>query len=167
MKSKLLMVLLILSLGFNIGFMATFGHHWLMKKEFANCPKENSWHKAKVKKMLNLTDEQVQVMEKDRKELQYVINPIREELKNKRTELFNLLDTDNIDKAKLEKLIAEISSLQMAIEKNVIEHSINIRKNLTPEQQKKFKTFLKKGFEKMAHGPRIIQEEQSKNIKIK
>jgi len=159
MRSKILMILLILSVGFNIGVLATFGHHWLMKKEFDKWPKESSWHMSKFKKMLNLSDEQALSLEKDRKILQDTITPIRVELKNKRTELFNLLDTDNIDNVKLDKLIADISALQMAIEKNVIEHSVNVRKNLTPEQQKKFKAFLKKGFERMSHGPEMMKTE--------
>ncbi|MCB4792551.1 MAG: Spy/CpxP family protein refolding chaperone [Elusimicrobia bacterium] len=163
MKIKLLMVLLLLSLGFNLGVFVTFGHHCLLKKYFEKGPKESSWHKNKIKKMLNLSEEQALYMEKDRKALQDTINPLKDELKAKRAELFAMLDSDSIDNSKVDKLIGEISVLQMKIEKNVVDHSLNIRKQLTPEQQKKFKEFLKKGFEKMSRGPGFMHEDKKEH----
>jgi Spy/CpxP family protein refolding chaperone len=158
MKNKILGFLLIISLGLNIGVLVTFGHHWFFKKGFDKFPKESSWQKARVKKMLDLTDDQAKAMEEKRKQLQDTITPLKEELKNKRTELFTLLDSDNVDSLKADKLVNEISVLQMKIEKAVIEHSINVRKTLNPEQQKKFKAFLRKGFEHHGHGSEFMEK---------
>lgn len=152
MNTKLLKILLILSLGFNLGIVITFGHHWLMRKEFKKWPEESSRHKKFMHKTLGLTDEQAKLMDNNRESLEKEIFPLKEELKKKRLELASLLDADTVDNSKIETLTADISLLQMKIEKNVINNSINIRKILTIEQQKKFKAFLKKGFQNMSHG---------------
>jgi Spy/CpxP family protein refolding chaperone len=146
MKNKILTIILILSLGLNLGVLATFGRHWINRKEFRKGPGENNWIKKKIKKELNLTDAQVAFMEQDRKNIDQEIKSIRKELRNKRVELFTMLDAEPVDSAKADKLIDTISSLQSKIEKTVVGHLLAMKKNLTPEQQQKFKTIMPKGF---------------------
>ena len=153
MKTKYLVILLVLSLGFNLGVAVTFGHHCMLKKEFKGHAGEGSWQKNKARKMLGLTDEQAKLMEKDREELQSVLKPIGEDLKNKRIELYSLLEADNVDRPKVDKLVNEIAALQVKMEKTVIEHSLKIRQNLTPEQRVKFREFFRKHSGKMPRGP--------------
>jgi Spy/CpxP family protein refolding chaperone len=160
MKTKAMAVLLILSLGFNIGVIFTFGHHWFERGEFGRWHHKGSFGENKFHKMLNLTEEQKKLMENDREEMQKVLAPIRKDLENKRAELFALLDSDNVDNSKVDKLINDISLCQMMIEKTVVEHSVNIRKSLTPAQQKEFKAFLKKSFQKMPPGRGFMESER-------
>jgi len=159
MKTKIMTALLAGSLGFNIAVLATFGHHWIMKKRLERRPQEISWHRHRIKKMLKLTDEQAQAMEQGRMELQKTIEPIRKELQTKREVLFTLLNADNVDKAKVDALVTDISALQLKIEKTVIEHSIALRNNLTPEQRQKFKACFQKGPKKMLRrGPGFMHD---------
>ncbi|MDD5492987.1 MAG: periplasmic heavy metal sensor [bacterium] len=146
MKNKILAIILILSLGLNLGVLATFSRHWLNKRDFRKGPGENNWHKRKIQKELNLTAAQVDFMEQDRKNIDQEIKSIRKELRKKRVELFTMLDTDPVDSVKADKLIDAISSLQAKIEKIVVSHLVTMKKNLTPEQQQKFKTIMPKGF---------------------
>lgn len=146
MKNKIITIVLILSLGLNLGVVVTFSRHWLNRREFKKGPGENNWLKRKMQKELNLTEAQVTFMEQDRKKIDQEIKPVRAELKIKRAELFALLDADPVDSGKADKLIDAISSLQAKIEKTVVGHLVTMKKNLTPEQQKKFKTIMPRGF---------------------
>jgi len=146
MKNKVLAIILVLSLGLNLGILATFSRHWLSKREFRKGPGENNWLKRKMQKELNLTDAQVAFMEQDRKNIDQEIKSIRKELRKKRVELFTMLDAEPVDRAKVDKLIDTISSLQAKIEKTVVGHLVTMKKNLTPEQQQKFKAIMPKGF---------------------
>ncbi len=146
MRRKIITIILILSLGLNLGVLATFGRHWLKRREFRKGPEESSWLKRKMRKELNLTDSQVGLMEQNRKNIRQEIKPIKEELKRKRAELFTLLEANPVDSAKVDKLIDAISLLQARIEKTVIKHLVTMKKNLSPAQQQKFKTMMPKGF---------------------
>jgi Spy/CpxP family protein refolding chaperone len=148
-KKKLVLILLAVSLAFNLAVVMTFGHHWMMKKYFAgghDAPP--MFFKHKLKKMLDLTDQQVEQMEKDHQEMRKTMDPMREELQKKRDELFALVDADPVDEKKIDQLISDISLSQAKIEKAIINHSINMRKGMTPDQQKKFKEFIHKNFKK-------------------
>lgn len=146
MRKKITIIVLILSLGLNLGILATIGRHWFNKREFRKGPGENSWLKRKMQKELNLTEAQVSIMEQDRKNISQEIKSIKEELKSKRIELFTLLDADPVDSVKVDKLIDTISLLQAKIEKTVVGHLAAMKKNLTPEQRQKFKAMMPKGF---------------------
>jgi Spy/CpxP family protein refolding chaperone len=146
MKRKIIIIVLIVSLALNIGVILSFGRHWMLKREFRKGPEgENSWIKNRIKKELNLTDEQVKVMEQDRLELRQLTAPIKDDLRKKRAQLFTLLNDDKVDNAKVDKLIDEISLLQAKVEKTVINHLSSMRKNLTPEQRSRFRSFMQKG----------------------
>lgn len=149
MKTKIMVILLVLSLAFNLGIIVTFGYHKLSRRDFRKEFDRAGGYRNRMQKMFNLSEEQVRFMEQDREEAQKEIKPIMDELQKKRAELFALLNADNIDNTKVEKLINDIALLQVKIEKNVVSHLIKVRKNLTPEQQEKFKAIIPKGFMKM------------------
>lgn len=162
MKKKLLLVLLAVSLAFNLAVLITFGHHSMMRRSFEKGPEGASvFFKDKFKKTLGLSDQQAELMEKERSEMKKAMQPLRDGLQKKREELFALIDEENVDNAKVDKLIGEISSLQADIEREVVKHSIGIRKNMTPEQRVKFNEFLKKHFKKPPHGDQPMREDKS------
>ncbi len=146
MNKKLVLILLAVSLAFNLAVVLTFGHHWIMKRYFERGHGPHMFFQNKLKKMLDLTDQQVAQMEKDHQEMKKTMDPLREELQKKREELFTLVDTDPVDEKKVDELINDISLSQAKIEKAIISRSINMRKDMTPEQQKKFKEFIHKNF---------------------
>lgn len=149
MKTKIIVILLVLSVAFNLGIIVTFGYHKLSRRDFRKEFDRAGGHRNRMQKMFNLSEEQARFMDKDRGEIQKENKPIMDELEKKRTELFTLLNADKVDNTKVEKLINDIALLQVKIEKNVVSHLIKIRKNLTPQQQEKFKTIIPKGFMRM------------------
>lgn len=154
-----MVAILILSLGLNIGIIVTFGHHWFMEREFRKGPGESRWLKDKMKKELNLTDEQVKFMEQDRAALRQEIKVIREELQKKRSELFTQVNAEKVDNQKIDQLINDITQLQVKVEKGIIGHLLNMKTHLTPEQQKKLTAAMQKGPMKMRAEPGFAEEE--------
>ncbi len=146
MKNKGLTIILILSLGLNIGVLARFSRHWLSRRGYKERPRESNWMRKKMQKELCLSDAQVGFVEQDRKNIDQELKAVREELKRKRIELFTALDSEPVDQVKVDKLIDTVSSLQARIEKTVMAHLIKMKKNLTPEQQQKFKAIMPRGF---------------------
>ena len=149
MKKKLILILLAVSLAFNLAVIGTFGHHFMMRNMFGRGPGEGPLHKHALGKMLGMSDAQVQLMEKDREEMRKLMQPMREELQKNREELFALVDADNVDTVKVDAIVNQISTLQGKIEKTLVSHSIKIRKNMTSEQRKKFTEFIRTSFKKM------------------
>lgn len=147
MKVKALIVLLIISLGLNIGVLVTVGQRFMRFRDFHCEPKGEPGPrlKSRMQKMLGLTDGQVAAFEEGHKAMEKANQPIREQLESKRYELMNLLAQDDVDKAKVYKLLADINALQLKLEKNIVNRSIDIKKTLTPEQKKKFARIFDKG----------------------
>jgi Spy/CpxP family protein refolding chaperone len=63
---------------------------------------------------------------------------IRELLSHKRTELVSVLSQPLPDREKIDSLTKEIGIAQTELEKEVINHILQAKEILTPEQQKKF-----------------------------
>jgi Spy/CpxP family protein refolding chaperone len=153
MKVKVLVVLLIVSLGLNIGVLVTVGHHWFAMRDFHGGPKDNPRLRFKMQKLLDLTDEQAKAFELGHQTMEKSNAPVKAELDSKRCELMCVLAKDNVDKVKVDKLLADISALQLKLERNIVNRSIDIRKNLTPEQRGKFTKIFDKGPKKPPFGP--------------
>jgi Spy/CpxP family protein refolding chaperone len=146
MKVKVLFVLLIISVGLNIGFLIRSGFQKTQTEPLSRFQADNhGWHNSFLCRNLELTPEQVKIMEKYRIEVEEQTFPFREELRRKRLELFEFIKNEKIGEAELGNLLIDISTLQVKIEKEFIYHLLTIKKVFTPDQMKKFDFFLKKG----------------------
>lgn len=155
MKSKILTILLVISLSLNIGIGLTMGYHWWKMKEFKGSRRHES-HEHFMQKKLSLTSEQIKQMDSSREKTRIEIMPLRNELRQKRMALFTLIRDEKASEPKINKILTEISDLQMKIEKKVISEAINSRKILTAEQRKIMDELFEKGLNnnrKMRPGP--------------
>ena len=104
---------------------------------------------------LKLTGEQrVQMMDL-RLEHQKQILPLRTELQGKMTELKLLRIEENPNLKKIDSKIDEISKLRSKMQKANARHQLEIRKLLTPDQQKIFDSKALSGQSRRAHGKRF------------
>ncbi len=87
---------------------------------------------------LKLTDEQRQKMLDMRLELQKALLPLKSKLQSLGTELRLQIASDSPDRAKINKLLAQMADIRKEMQQKRIEHQINIRKMLSPEQRKLF-----------------------------
>ncbi|OGS34359.1 MAG: hypothetical protein A2293_16990 [Elusimicrobia bacterium RIFOXYB2_FULL_49_7] len=163
MKNKVMIILFVVSLAFNFGVLGAIGFHWFMERQSDRCAPGGpggpgglgSWHKHRMEKRLGLTKEQSEAMDKNFKEFQASVEPLRTDIHKKRTELFALLQTTASYDSTVEDKVNAIALQQAEIEKKAIQNAIKTKAILTPEQQKKFNGFMGKGFKKMKkHGSR-------------
>ncbi len=115
MRGRVLAVLLVISLGINIGFLL----HWLWPRLVAEktVAMSSGWHSGPIKRHLNLDARQSRHMESERRQVLAQARPLQEELQQKRRELFVLLKGKDVDAADLDPILNEIARLQAALEK--------------------------------------------------
>ncbi len=143
MKNRLLAVLIVISLGVNIGFLL----HWLRPRLLPGkaAAMSSGWHSGPMKRHLNLDAAQSRRMESERRQVLAQARPLQEELRQKRRELFVLLKGKDISAADLDPILNEIARLQAAMEKLFILHSLKVRSLFSPAQRLKYEGFLEQG----------------------
>jgi Spy/CpxP family protein refolding chaperone len=87
---------------------------------------------------LNLTDDQEKQMQDLRLDLEKKMIPLEAELKTKNLEMKELHMADTPNKKKMMAQIDKISETKVKMEKAKLEHRLQVREILTPEQQKIF-----------------------------
>ena len=95
---------------------------------------------------LGLSDEQSQQMEARRDTLGQKIRPLREALNIRRDTFYQLMMEPETDRPAIDGLQSEMDSLQVAIKRLVVALMLEQKRSLTPEQQKKFFSQLRKRF---------------------
>ncbi len=146
MKNRIWMVLLLVSLGVNIGFLL----HWFWPKNVAgrsllSARSQSGWHASSMRHGLGLDARQVQLMEKERRQVMGQVKPLQDELRLKRRELFLLLKNKTVAEVELDTALNEISRLQAAIEKMFVLHSVKVKGFFTPQQLQKYDGFFEQG----------------------
>lgn len=86
----------------------------------------------------SLTVDQKEKLEEIRKIFLPKVGQIREDLRSKRRVLADLLFSDVIDRQAITKKMEEITALQIKLEEEVIDHILEEKMLLTPEQQTQF-----------------------------
>lgn len=92
---------------------------------------------------LNLSDDQKNHIEKLRTDFQKQQIGQRAKVQTAAVELRQLLRAENPDKAAIEKKINEVSQLRAQLQTARVHHMLNVRKVLTPEQQKMVREAVK------------------------
>jgi hypothetical protein len=146
MKNRIWIVLLVISLGINIGFLL----HWFWPKivNWRSAGSDKSqfgWHASPMRRGLGLNAEQTRLMENERRQVLAQAKPLQDELRLKRRELFVLLKSEIVNDAELDVALSEISRLQTAIEKIFILHSLKVKGFFTPVQLQKYEGFFEQG----------------------
>lgn len=145
MKRNILVLALIFSVAVNIGILGSVGYHWLKKKGGERHHQEAQHSPLGfLAKELRLSPSQIREIESLRKSLEPKLEEIREKLREKRAQLVNMLKEPEHDSAKINLLIKEIESLQTKLQKIAINHLLQEKKILTPEQQEKFFSIVSK-----------------------
>lgn len=142
MNSRWLILVLVVSLGMNIGLILP---RLCAGKAKSAAAQSCGWHVSPLRMELGLSESQAQRMENDRKRLLERIGPQRETLRAKRRELLAWLRTPDTPAADLDRLLQDIAALQTGIEKAYIEHSLQIRDLLTPTQLLKYERLMERG----------------------
>jgi Spy/CpxP family protein refolding chaperone len=142
MKRKLIILGAILLIAINVSVLATIGYRWKCGQSGEMC--QGCPPGEYLRQQLSLSDSQKQRMEALRKEFDEKSLKIRETLNYKRNELVELLSLSQTDSYKIDNLAKEIGMAQTELEKEVVNHLLQEKKILTPEQQKRFLDLIQK-----------------------
>jgi Spy/CpxP family protein refolding chaperone len=138
-KQNWLIYLVIFSLALNLGTIGTFAylrHQDQVEKTAGSArpplPLRSLWRE------LNLDNSQRQTLRGLFPEHHQKVIEIRQELAQKRQELFNLIQNDTTAMNAIRPKIQEISTLQGTLEEEMVRFMLALKKNLNPEQQAAF-----------------------------
>ena len=148
MKIRILIILFIISLAFNLGVVVKVlfkstppGQTHEEHVHEVSCTHEN-WKESPVCRQLNLTCQQLDQMEKYRIQFQDRISPLTMKLEKERLELFHLLKKDTLDEKGANEILSQISNYQNEIQKCFIHHFFQTKKLFDNHQQKKFYLYV-------------------------
>jgi Spy/CpxP family protein refolding chaperone len=138
-KRDWLIYLVIFSLALNLGTIGTFAylrHQDQVEKASGSArpplPLRSLWRE------LNLDNSQRQTLRALFPEHHRKVSEIRQELAQKRQELFNLIQNDTTAMDAIRPKIQEISALQGSLEEEMVRFMLDFKKNLNPEQHSAF-----------------------------
>jgi Spy/CpxP family protein refolding chaperone len=138
MRSKWLILILILSLAINSAVLATVGYHYYRNVSTApSAPCPMSPGDSHLYQSLGLSNIQLAKMEPLAQSFHGRLAELGTRMEEKKETLTNLLQKDS-DPASIENLRKEMAGIQDEIQKEVIIHIIESKKILDPNQQERF-----------------------------
>ncbi len=144
-------LLLVVSLAFNLGFSATYGvrayqGHCLCKKRAGKtCLKH-------VHQELKLSDEQVLQMEADMGSLFRRVGELKHELRTETEVLADLMMDLEPDRSAIALQLDKIAELQRRVQQAVVDHLLEGKAILSPEQQELFGRHIRRWIHAHAGG---------------
>jgi len=138
MRSKWLVLILILSLAINSAVLATVGYHYYRDASntpSAPCPMSPG--DSHLYQSLGLSNLQLSKMEPLAQKFHERLAELGVRMEEKKETLTDLLQKDS-DPASIENLRKEMAGIQDEIQKEVIVHILESKKILDPKQQQRF-----------------------------
>ena len=138
MRSKWLILILILSLAINLAVLATVGYHYYRNasnRPSAPCPMSPG--DSHLYQSLGLATLQLSTMEPLAQKFHERLAELGARMEEKKETLTNLLQKDS-DPASIENLRKEMAGIQDEIQKEVIIHIMESKNILDPNQQQRF-----------------------------
>ena len=138
MRSKWLILILILSLAINSAVLATVGYHYYRDASntpSAPCPMSPG--DSHLYQSLGLSNLQLSKMEPLAQKFHERLAELGVRMEEKKETLTDLLQKDS-DPASIENLRKEMAGIQDEIQKEVIVHILESKKILDPKQQQRF-----------------------------
>jgi len=138
MRSKWLVLILILSLAINAGVLVSMGYHYYVNASTpSSAPCPMSPGDSHLYQSLGLSDVQLAKMEPLAQSFHEQLAELGARMEEKKETLTNLLQKDS-DPANIENLRKEMAAIQDDIQKEVITHIFESKKILDSKQQQRF-----------------------------
>ena len=138
MRSKWLILILMLSLAINAGVLVSMGYHYYVNASTpSSAPCPMSPGDSHLYQSLGLSNVQLAKMEPLAQSFHGRLAELGTRMEEKKETLTNLLQKDS-DPTSIENLRKEMAGIQDEIQKEVIIHIIESKKILDPNQQQRF-----------------------------
>ena len=139
MKKNIVIILLVFLTILNISALATIAYQRITHAGKAPPPQEPPPEPGKrMIRYLGLNEEQANAFHANHERLKKETEPIFTSMEAKRKELMDETAVEQPDIEKINNLIEEIGTLEIALKKKTITNMLALKSILTPEQQKKF-----------------------------
>jgi len=138
MRSKWLILILILSLAINAGVLVSMGYHYYVNASTpSSAPCPMSPGDSHLYQSLGLSNLQLSKMEPLAQKFHERLAELGARMEEKKETLTNLLQKDS-NPASIENLRKEMAAIQDEIQKEVIVHIMESKRILDPQQQQRF-----------------------------
>ena len=146
-----LSLLLIASLAFNIGVGATFGalaYRKYSASDILGQPRDRRGGPGRFGALgrLNLTPDQETQMTEAREKMIELVRELRQELKQENRVLTELMVAPEPDREAITAQLSRVASLREQMDRYVVEHFLNTKQLLAPEQHEAFNEMIRRAF---------------------
>jgi Spy/CpxP family protein refolding chaperone len=142
-KREWLIYLLMFSLALNLGTIGTIAYlRYQDHQPSAAGPPPPPMLMKSLWRELKLDDSQRQTLRRLFPEHHQKVKDVRQELTQKRQELFDLIKAEGTSWTAIQAKVKEISALQGSLEEEMARFMLEFKKNLNPEQHAAFLTLL-------------------------
>lgn len=132
-KNRLLFWILIFLVVVNLAALVTY-FLFPGKQTTVTCGDESNSPGCMLHSELNLTGEQIRLVDAINEEYRASSAPFSEQIKQLRAEILNILESDKPDTIAIDQLSIEISGLQNRLQRENIRHYLELKKVCDPEQ---------------------------------
>jgi Spy/CpxP family protein refolding chaperone len=148
MRNKTLIGVLIFSVAINAAVLASWGYQYYRIRHTVSsgpCPFTSQQHH--FYQQLDLSQPQRQQIDPLAYKFHSRLAKFHATMETQKNQLIKLLGAGQVDPEGIERVRREMAGIQQAIQKNIIEHILQIRKILTSEQQQRFFALLHKSLQ--------------------
>jgi Spy/CpxP family protein refolding chaperone len=149
-RRKTLWLILLASLAFNAGVGATFGVRAYQHVREPDRPRHGR-KGCKLTEELGLTPEQEQTVDAARTELMDALRELRGRLREHHDKLADLMAANEPDREAIAEQISKIASLHEDKQHQLVEHFLDIKQLLEPDQQEKFNADIHRAMSRHGH----------------
>ena len=148
MRNKTLIGALIFSVAINAAVLTSWGYQYFRTRHPVSsnacpfAPQEHHFYQQ-----LDLSQPQLQQIDPVAHKFHGRIAKLHAAMEVKKNRLVKLLSEESLNPDKIEQLRREMAGLQQEIQKDIIQHIINIKNILTSEQQQRFFALLHKSLQ--------------------
>lgn len=135
---------LVISLCFNMGFLAAFGIHFVRTRIHSTAANHFHGHLQNLVHNLDLSKEQQEKLEQSRHELVGELTGFMKELEKNREDLIILISDKNVDPDQVYRKLAEMETIQLAVQRRVIKSMLDEKCVLGDEQCRTYGLMIRK-----------------------
>ena len=110
-------------------------------------------HDPDVRKQVGISDDQFAKLRQQESDFRKTEIRERADLQVKRIDLRDLLSADKPDRSAIDAKLQEISTAQLALEKSAVDHRLDMRDAVTPEQRDKLRQLMRDRWQQHRGGP--------------
>ena len=152
MKSKILMIVLLVSLAANLSIAATVGYHFWKaapKTEVAPCFQGPS--DQHLYQLLGLSEQQLSQIKPMAHAFHAKLKQLSADVADQRNQLMGLVKQDEPDLDRIKAVQNELAAFQGQIQDEVVAHILQIKQILNPQQKARFFQLLGQSMQAFEH----------------